>query len=598
MIPPVSLKQQKNYTELLDFPYKPLYPPLSLGVLQSPQSPKQHIGAYMSTTSHDLSISVANLFSTGQFYRIPDYQRPFMWEDDNFEQLIDDFSEALKLDKNKKYFLGTLVLHEYGDDNFDIVDGQQRITALSIFLACLRDAIDDVDTKNEIQRMLVQPKEKLRSIPEKERLTTKEPGSYQKIVCTLDGTRLIDPNRPSNPTEERYRIAVKVFKSKLMGEEQETLEEFAKFVINNVFFVRFKASSFDDAFRLFSIVNDRGLQLRRIDILKAENLSPKAISDPQTRGKYATTWENIEEELGDKEFERLFNILRLCYTKRKPEEDLLGEFTKNILGAPGGPSLGRDFIDELEQYAELYDALFISRDKMDETPNKNKYRSLMYIMVEGFPANEWRSCILSYSKKFGNNNLLEFVYQIESSYLQHWVNNVRKDERTAFYISVLKLIAEANTPSDTIRNMENKLDNSTLREACLKSNFYQHKASRYILTRFDLQSHDFNSPREFGPRSIEHILPQNPPTNSEWRRIFNDKQRDDLVDSAGNLVLLSRQKNSSASNKGFQEKKTVYLEPRVSDFPCSLKVLKHKHWTPEIIKSRTKEISEHILDPL
>jgi hypothetical protein len=552
----------------------------------------------MSTTSHDLSISVANLFSTGQFYRIPDYQRPFMWEDDNFEQLIDDLSEASTLEEDKKYFLGTLVLHEYEDDRFDIVDGQQRITAVSILLACLRDEIDDTDTKNEVQRMLVQPKEKLRSIPEKERLTTKELGSYKKIVCSVGGTGLTDPNRPSNPTEERYRVAVNTFKSKLINKNQETLEEFAKFIINNVFFVRFKASSFDDAFRLFSIVNDRGLQLRRIDILKAENLSPKAISDPHIRSDYATTWEDIEEELGDKEFERLFNILRLCYTKRKPEEDLLGEFKKNILGAPGGPSLGRDFIDELKQYATLYDSLFISRDIMDETCDKNKYRSLMYIMVDEFPANEWRSCVLSYAKKFGNSDLLDFVYQIESSYLEHWVSNVRKDERITFYISVLKLIAAASTSSELIKSMGNKFNNDTVREACLRPNFYQYKASKYILTRFDLQSHDFNSPRELGPRSIEHVLPQNPPVGSEWRNTFSDEQRDDLVDSAGNLVLLSKQKNSSASNKEFQEKKLAYLEPRVSDFPCSLKVLQYEQWTPEIILARTKEISEHILDPL
>ncbi|MGO8544178.1 DUF262 domain-containing protein [Rhizobium ruizarguesonis] len=83
------------------------------------------------------TISVGKLLSENTFLRVPDYQRPFSWDPDNFEDLIDDLSTA---DFLQQYFLGTIVLHYKEKDNlYDIVDGQQRLTSLMILLACLRD---------------------------------------------------------------------------------------------------------------------------------------------------------------------------------------------------------------------------------------------------------------------------------------------------------------------------------------------------------------------------------------------------------------------------------------------------------------------------
>jgi hypothetical protein len=76
----------------------------------------------------------------------------------------------------------------------------------------------------------------------------------------------------------------------------------------------------------------------------------------------------------------------------------------------------------------------------------------------------------------------------------------------------------------------------------------------------------------------------------------DNPQIESYVHSIGNLVLLSKGKNSVASRRDFHEKKVTYLVPRVSDFPRSVQVLQYESWTPEVIALRTKEASEKILD--
>jgi uncharacterized protein with ParB-like and HNH nuclease domain len=102
------------------------------------------------------TINIGKLFSKEFFFRIPEYQRPFSWEDDHFEDLINDLIEA---DRNQEYFLGTLVLQQKDKhNNHDVVDGQQRLTSLNILLACLRDRVEKREFKDAIHDKLLQKK--------------------------------------------------------------------------------------------------------------------------------------------------------------------------------------------------------------------------------------------------------------------------------------------------------------------------------------------------------------------------------------------------------------------------------------------------------
>lgn len=122
--------------------------------------------------------------------------------------------------------------------------------------------------------------------------------------------------------------------------------------------------------------------------------------------------------------------------------------------------------------------------------------------------------------------------------------------------------------------------------------------AKYVLLRLELVSSEIDRVHQFSARSIEHVFPQNPADDSDW---VDKEGADDLISfvhSVGNLVLLSRGKNSSASNLEFDAKKEKYLKKRVSDYPRSIEVLGYDDWDKDIVDERTDEAGKKILEPI
>jgi uncharacterized protein with ParB-like and HNH nuclease domain len=384
---------------------------------------------------------IGALLSQKSFFRIPEYQRPFSWDSDNFEDLIDDITGA---SKDQDYFLGTIVLHNREDLGlYDIVDGQQRLTSVMILLACLRDLIDDPDFKRDLQSKILQQKNVVDLIEEKVRLEVKDRQIFGEIVITEAGTAAERPDEAALEPEWRYIQAVKIFRMKLKTMGQDELKLVVTFLSQKCIIISLATPAFDDAFRLFTIVNDRGKQLRRIDILKSINLAPDVISTATIRNSVAQEWEDIEKQLGAAKFENVFYLIRLIILRDKPQGDLLKEFDDRIF-AKGLLGKGEPFFNLVFEYSKLYESIFVDHDFIAaENPAYAKFRSLIYIMDAEFGASEWRACLLAYAKRFGPDRFYEFCLRMEKVYLAQWVKGVRKDERFATYAAILGFIAAA-----------------------------------------------------------------------------------------------------------------------------------------------------------
>jgi uncharacterized protein with ParB-like and HNH nuclease domain len=247
------------------------------------------------------TLPIKDILHKANFLAVPFYQRPFSWDEEHFEDLMDDLLGA---DQTQEYFLGTAVFHKTADpSDYDIVDGQQRFTSLMILLACLRDLIEDEKFSKGLHEKIVQEENEVDSIPEKIRLTVKDHDIYQTLVVTEGGTDDLSKVQGLSEPESRYVLAVETFRDRLDDLNQEELKSFSQFLSQKCILVILSTTSFEEAFRLFTIVNDRGKQLRRIDVLKAHNLSPTLIANKNLREKLATTWEGYENDIGEDRFE-------------------------------------------------------------------------------------------------------------------------------------------------------------------------------------------------------------------------------------------------------------------------------------------------------
>ncbi|MEA3035106.1 MAG: hypothetical protein QOH04_865 [Sphingomonadales bacterium] len=494
----------------------------------------------------------------------------------------------------QEYFLGTAVFQKTAEpSDYDIVDGQQRFTSLMILLACLRDLIEDERFSAGLHEKIVQEENEVDSIPEKIRLTVKDHDIYNQIVVTEGGTLDLSKVQGLSEPESRYVLAVETFSDRLEDLSQDDLKAFAQFLSQKCILVTLSTTSFEEAFRLFTIVNDRGKQLRRIDVLKAQNLSPEHIANKALREKLANTWETYENDIGEDRFESIINILRLVILKDKPQFDLLREYKERIfdkkLLLPGQP-----FIAKLFEYIDLYEAIFIDMDYCDTNEENRAYRSLMYIMDAEFKASEWRGALLLFASKFGPVRFFDFVQEIEKYYLSHFLGGMRKDERYAEYAKLLALVEAAKTPQAAIDLVE--YDEDGIVEVVTAPIMYGRAYTKYVLLRLELATCELDRVHRFSARSIEHVFPQNPDDDSEWAEKEGADNPIEFVHSVGNLVLLSKGKNSSAGNLDFDEKKEKYLKKRVSDYPRSIEVLGYEDWNTEVIEERTREAGEKILE--
>jgi hypothetical protein len=125
---------------------------------------------------------------------------------------------------------------------------------------------------------------------------------------------------------------------------------------------------------------------------------------------------------------------------------------------------------------------------------------------------------------------------------------------------------------------------------------YGRRYARYILLKLDFLYQDHSHRMSFETLSVEHILPQHPADDSQWVKDFTPDERFKWTDRIGNLVLISRRKNSSQGRLDYEQKKDRYFEKFITTCPNSLRVLKKDQWTPKALEENHNEVLEKLRD--
>lgn len=541
--------------------------------------------------------NIKKFFSDEFFFNIPCYQRAYSWEKEQVEQLFDDINCS---DRNNEYFLGTIVLQKVrkigSGHEYDIIDGQQRITTLQILLACLRDSIEDIQYKKHIGDKIYQESNPVDGIPEKYKLQTKEEDFFKKYV-QLDGAI-------SKVTKETIRIAnndsqiniinaICILKDKISEElTQEQIKSLSEHISQKCVIMYISAGEFEDAYRLFIVTNDRGLQLRRVDILKADNLHNSLIPKPEELKKYSKIWEDIETDLGVDNFEKLISFIRTIEIKEKAKDDILKEFNNKIFGK-NRILRGIDFINYLYEYKNIYQELILDRDVFDKNEEFKKYsvryKHLVSIMFSYLPSNEWIPPVMYFYKKYSENKLFEFLIKLERKFVADWIIGVTPTKRIININAILKKIDQSAKCDEVIKSETLEYNKVELRNK-INEDIYDSKYIKYILFKLEYLESEQTIEKYYDVTSVERILPEKPKKDGNWYKNFNEDEIIYWRNKIANLILLSKRKNSSAKNFDFEIKKEKYFKDRITDLGRSQKILRYSEWNPEILSERQNNI--------
>ncbi|MBS9373118.1 hypothetical protein GON09_002103 [Rhodococcus sp. B50] len=527
-------------------------------------------------------------------FHIPEYQRPYAWQVEQAGQLLEDLVEAMDRGGDEPYFLGSIVLVKSPNAaRAEVIDGQQRLTTLTILLAVLRDSTTNPELAKQIDAMLQEQGSLMLDLESKPRLAlrARDREFFAEHVQSPGGIKLLEYVKPGNLRTDAQR-AIHGNGRALFGTISEWVEDrrlqLTKMLAARTFLVVVTTPDLASAHRIFSVMNSRGLDLSAADIFKARVVGDVAES---RRDEYADRWDDAEEALGTDDFADLFLHIRTIVVKERPKKELLKEFEESVLSSYI-PGKGAEFVDSVVvPYAEAYGTL---RDQNYTSSSGAEEVNRWLKRLDQVDNSDWRAPALwaLRNKSDDPEFLNSFFRSLERLAASMLVRRVYATPRASRYIQLLKDLTAGHgldSPAFELSGDEVKETGDRLRGEIYKVA----PVRKYVLLRLDELLSNASGVSYDHPRiSVEHVLPQNPKVGSDWMKWFTPAQREFWTHRLGNLVLLNRTKNASAGNYDFDRKKTQYFTTKygVASFAITTQVLQQKKWTADILEERQEEL--------
>lgn len=362
----------------------------------------------------------------------------------------------------------------------------------------------------------------------------------------------------------------------------------AQFIVKNCLLVVVSTPDLDSAYRIFSILNDRGLDLSHSDILKSEVIGQIPSNEQED---YNEKWEDAEEELGREAFSDLFGHTRTIFRKTKAKETILKEFREFVIKNVGE---SRKLIDDV--LIPFADAFTTIKDANYESTSGAEQVNEMLKWLSRIDNTDWipPAILFMARNKSDSKALHRFFADLERLAAFLMMCRYGINERIERYGKLLDAIendADLYAADSPLQLTESEC-RQLLKE--LNGDIYRQVPKRrlYALLRLDSALSDGSATYEHGVISIEHVLPQNPKASSQWCDWFPTQDlRDRWVHRLGNLLLLNHKKNSSASNYEFEKKKTAYFaKGGVSPFPLTTQAIGETDWTLAVLEKRQTNV--------
>jgi uncharacterized protein with ParB-like and HNH nuclease domain len=542
---------------------------------------------------HGAEFPILKVFSNEFIFTIPNFQRPYAWTTEQAGELLEDLLAFMgdndeQVEMLTPYFLGSIVLIKEDKPDAKVVDGQQRLTTLTILLSVLRSLVPQEHIEG-LTSLLYQKGILIAGIANSYRLTLRERDNpfFQKYIQHRGGIaelKELDGKLPES--QKNIRDNALFFLKRLENLPARQRVRLAEFIITRCFLIVVSTPDLDSAYRIFSVLNDRGLDLSHTDILKAEIIGK---IPTQQQDAYNAKWEEIEASLGREMFQSLFTYIRTIHRKVKPQDTILKEFREYVRPIEHP----QQFIDKsLEPYA---DAFYTIKNTAYQSIKSAEKVNNLFGWLNRIDNSDWiPPAILYFSRNHNNTEAMKrFFTDLERLAASLMFIRANVNKRIERYSRLLTAIE--NDHDLYALNSPLQLTSEEQRDVVtyLNTNLYEYGFCKYVLLRLDESLSDVGASYNYSSISVEHVLPQNPLTNSEWIQWFPDQEeRESYVHCLGNLVLLSHKKNSQAQNYDFAKKKQIYFltANNISPFVLTTQVIQQSSWTPQVIEHRQQTL--------
>lgn len=542
---------------------------------------------------------LSKIFSSDFEYHIPGYQRPYSWTKEETGLLFDDLYNFFQEEKSDNYFLGNIVLIKEEQKRYaEVIDGQQRLTTLSILFSAMADAFGDSECKSDCKAYLCEKGKALEGIEAKPRVFLRDadhPFFYKYIQnVQLDALVALDPVTLDTEAKKHIRENCALLREKLKDiflDDKQRLE-FTQFLLTRCYLVVVSTPSQESAFRIFTVMNSRGLDLLPTDIIKSTVIG-NLLKEKQQ--EYTEKWEGLEELTGRDGFNEVFTHTRTIFVKERQKKTLREEFEEYILKTVSPKRLIDDYlVPYTNAYVQLKNCEFTATHHADEVNG-------LLFWLNKTNNSDWMPPAIKFLAEHPNDSeyVLWFIRKLErlASYLLVTAQDVNHRVDRYKWLLVEMEGRPDSTLTSPLRNIElTDWEKEHFRQT-LDGEIYTMTAQRrnYIIQRLDSFMSDGGASYNQKLFTIEHVLPQHPPVHGSWPELWPDEQeRMYWLNRIANLVPLTRQRNSAAQNYGFTTKKEKYFQSKggTSSYVLTTQVINEPKWTPDVVKKRQETLNE------
>ena len=548
--------------------------------------------------------TLQKILNTSRQFIIPIFQRNFSWEKKQFKQLWTDIQRASKFTRERTHFIGSIVYIDMGTpagrpQQLMLIDGQQRLTTLSLLLCALKRYVQ----KNDVETNLI----KTKKIDNQFLLNSDEMGDdkYKLLLNAQDRETYIK-------LLEQTEFTVNTPSKRIMNCYEYFYQQIEKYAddLNSIFLGILNLSLVaisldkdkDNPQLIFESMNSTGKDLAQSDLLR--NYLLMDLSTKEQNRLYTTYWKPMEDAFGQYAYLEKFDYFIRDFLTIKQNNghickvnDVYEQFKRYYIEQN---LTKEDILKEIFIYAKYYAAIELDREKDKDL--RMYWRQIRMI-----------DCHVAYP----------FFLQLYHDYEQ---KNLAKEDfiliiKTTISYIVRRAICEIPTNSlnktfAVFYNKINKQDyvNSVLKEYILKTAYrafptdyevreklqtkdiYHFRLKNYLLEMLENYYHKEPIDIVRDNYTIEHIMPQSPELNMTWQKMLGENWREVqkiYLHTLGNLTLTGY--NSEMGNKSFEEKLNGENGFKHSHLKLNQYVASCEAWNKKSIQQRISLLTDLIL---
>lgn len=546
--------------------------------------------------------TVKSLFSRSYRYVVPEYQRQYSWGEEQWDDLWRDLQS---IDDGRTHFLGSVVFVECNTgfdelNEYEIVDGQQRLTTISVLLCAIREyykKMGNDGAAESIDSQYLWEKDEEFTDKQKIELNSLDADQYR---------RLLHGNRPREE-ESKIRGAIEFYADKISSLSDEEVEEVRKKLLNGVTLVTIDCPSQESAFRLFETLNDRGLELSEIDLMK-NYLYKKITNDPGINTEAVKQdWEGIIDDIRY-ELNKPFRFF-IHYFLFATEPDISSNISQNTLyetfqelideKIPESNITLEEYMSKMAEDTLLYLNLINAEISKFDSSSNDRINELLEDLDRLGYTQERIYLMGVFSHLSSASKVIRCLKLIESYIIrQRFTNYITGSSLNELYAEICR---DAFSREDTIPYIRSRLESQAPRDdeliaAMTGRDFARSERTLFVLERLESDHFRRASRSRVPTGEIEHVIPRKAFTAkkyNKWQDYLDCGQGEfnEYKDKLGNLTVLERRLNLEASDRPFEQKRSIYGN---SDYKMARELAENQNWSLRAVEERTTQLAEQV----